>query len=130
MGLTRWFGVEATGGKRFQFCLIELFPVANVPGARDYGRDPVIAMGVRRNLCVGGHAQHDRVDARLVRITFEHHGLNSANPGTASAGITLLRELLLGWRKTLFVEGACDGVRGGCRRDLRRPGEVTNKGRG
>src|SRR5438093_7919779 len=71
MGLTRWFGVEATRGKRFQFCLIELFPVANVPGAGEYGRNPVIAMGVRRNLCVRGHAQHDRVDARFSSRALE-----------------------------------------------------------
>ena len=72
MGLAGRLGVEAAWGKRFEFCLIELFPVANVPGAGDYGRHPIVAMGVRRDLRMRRHAKHNCVHTRLIRITFEY----------------------------------------------------------
>src|ERR1700733_9422769 len=112
MGLTGWFGVEAARGKRFKFCLIKLLPVPDVPGAGDYGRHPVIAMGVRCNLRMRWHAKHNCVHTRLIRITFEDHSLNSSHPGTACARIPVLWKLVLGGSKTPFPEVArepCDG---------------------
>src|SRR5438270_14033548 len=103
MRLTRWLGVKTPRRTRLKFCLIELFPVANVPSTGDYGRYPVIAMRVRRNLRMRGNSQHDRVHTRSIRITFEYKSLNSANPGTPGARITLLWELVLHRSEALFA---------------------------
>src|SRR5207302_3032843 len=130
MRLTRSFGVKTPWRKGFKFPLIELFPVANVPGSRDYGRNPVIAMGVRRNLRMCWHAQHDCVNPRCVRITFEHHSLNPSNSRTAGPGITMLRELTLGGSETLFAKVVRRGARAACGSNLRGVEEVANEGHG
>src|ERR1700731_2940603 len=112
MGLTWWFGVKAPRRKRFEFCLIELSPVANVPSTGDYGCHPVIAMGVRRDLRMRGNPQHDRIHACSVRITFEYNSLNSTNARTPCAGIAVLRKLVFGGSKAFFPDvayGACTG---------------------
>src|SRR5438270_9496591 len=130
MRLTGWFGVKTPRRKRFKFCLIELFPIANVPSTGDYCRNAVIAMGVRRNLCMRGNSQHDRVHARFIRITFEYNSLNSANAGTPGAGIALLWKLVLGGSEALFAKVARRGVSAGCCSNLRRVEEGANKRHG
>src|SRR5215468_2403181 len=121
-----WLGVEAARGKRFKFCFVELFPVADAPGAGDYGCYAVVAMGMRRNFRVRRYAKHNCVHTCVIRITFEYHSLNSSNSRTASARIPALWKLVLGRSKTLFAEvdcGNCYGRRG----NLGRVEEIANK---
>lgn len=67
MGLTEWFGVEATRGKRFKFRLIELVSVAGVPCAGDYSRNAVITMGRRAR--VGSHKKREEAPADSAPLT-------------------------------------------------------------
>src|SRR5271155_1524544 len=104
MRLAGRFSVEAAGRKRFELGFVELVSVAEVPCAGDYGRDAVITMGVGRDFRVCGDAQHDCVYARLIRVTFEYHGLNSSHAGTPRAWIASLRELVFRGTEALFSE--------------------------
>ena len=97
MGPTRWFGVEAAWGKSLEFRLVKLVPIADAPSAGDYGGYPVIAMGVRRDLCVRRHTKHNGVHTLLIRITFEHDGLNPADARTSSARSAVLQETCTRW---------------------------------
>src|SRR5579863_9578914 len=118
MRLAGRLGVEAAGGKRFELGFVELVPVAEVPCAGDYRRYAVIAMGVGCDLGVCGDAQHNRVNACLIRITLEYHGLNSSHARTAGAGIALLRELVFSWSEPLFTELRVEEVANQCDRVL------------
>src|SRR5258708_30744513 len=101
MVLPRWLGVEASSRKSLKSRLVKLVAVPDAPSTGDYGCYPVIAMRVRRDLRVRRNAKHDGVHACLVRISLEHHSLNSANPRTAPAPISWSWELVFGWGQAL-----------------------------
>src|SRR5438477_10329209 len=58
---------------------------------------------MRGNLCMRGHAQHDRVDATFIRVTLEHYGLYPADARTSRARIALLREFELARSQPCFA---------------------------
>src|SRR5579862_8647415 len=122
-----WFRVEAAGGKSFQPCLFEPVPIPDVPGAGDHGRYPIIAMGVRCDPRMRGHAKHDRIQTCLIRITFKHDRFNSAHTGTSGTWITLKWERVFGGSKTLFAVVAAPTLSG---RKFRGIEEITNQAHG
>ena len=50
-----------------------------MPCAGDYGRNPIVTMGVRSDLCMCRDAKHDGMYARLFWIALQNNGLDSAN---------------------------------------------------
>jgi hypothetical protein len=72
-----WFGVETTRWQSFQFRLVKLIAVPDMPCAGDYRRNPVVTMGVRCDACMCWHAKHNGINAWLVWIALQNDGLDS-----------------------------------------------------
>jgi hypothetical protein len=74
--------------------------------AEDYGRNPVVTMGVGSDARMRRDAKHDGIYARLVWIAFENNGLDSANASASRARIAHLRELVSCGSESFFVSAA------------------------
>src|SRR5688572_21166335 len=75
----RWFRIDAARREHLQRLFIERRSVAEVPRARDDGRDAIIGMRVRVDLRVRSDAKEHGVEAGLRRIALQNHGLRSGD---------------------------------------------------
>src|ERR1700676_2573010 len=71
--------------------------------AGDYGRNPVITMGVCSVACVCRDAKHDGIYPCLIWIALQNNRLDSTNAGASLARIAHLRELVFCGSKSFFV---------------------------
>jgi len=69
------FGIKAPRREGLEPRLVELISVSDVPSACDDSCHTIIAVGMRGNLRMSGHSQHDRIDPTFIRVTLEHYGL-------------------------------------------------------
>src|SRR5258708_33740216 len=98
-----WFGVETTRWQSFQFRLVKLIAVPDMPCAGDYRRNPVVTMGVRCDACMCWHAKHNGINAWLVWIALQTDGLDSPYAWGARTRIAHLGELVFCRTKAFFV---------------------------
>ena len=105
-------GIEAPRRESLEFRFIELVSVAYPPSTGDNSCHTIIAVRMRGDLRMRGHAQHDGIDASFIRVTLEHYGLYPADARTSCARIALLREFELPRSEPCFAyippTGGCE----------------------
>src|SRR5438876_2599700 len=75
----RRFGEETARWQRLQFRLVKLIAVSDMSCAGDYGRNPVVTMGVGRDARMCRNVKHDGICAPLVWVVFLNKCLVCAN---------------------------------------------------
>ena len=85
------FRVHAARRQALERLFIEPISIAELPGARDDGRHPIVAMRMSRNGGIRRNRQNDGVEPRFRRISRKDFGAHASEQGTSN----LLRSSLV-----------------------------------